>query len=309
MKTLLKNLCTLSAVIILWGVTASCEKAILDEDEENEVNSGSSSKAGETDSDAGNVTLRVSDFKIVPIEPLATRSMTDLTSYCTRLVFAVYQYGIKFDGCSQIQGESGYGEVTMSLPPGTYQLLVLAHSSVGGNPTVTDPENIKFTNALCYSDTFSFYGDLVVEEQPKTYDITLTRNVSCLHFTIQDEIPANVKFFKFYYTGGSGVLNAVTGYGASVNSKQEKLVDVSSCSTPLTFHLYTFLQKESAFLQLKVTALEEDQSTVVLERSFSDVPMKHCHLTEYSGNFFIPNHSFSLNADTDWGDAYYQYTF
>jgi hypothetical protein len=230
--------------------------------------------------------------------------MTDLTTYCTRLNYVIFKDGKKIESRSQLKGDTGYGEVSIPLVAGSYQLLVLAHSSTGGNPTITDPEKIQFTNALNYSDTFSFYGNLEVTSEAKTHDIVLTRNVSCLRFTVEDEFPENVKYMKFYYTGGSGVLNAVTGYGALVNSQQEKRVNIQGLSTPLTFNLYTFMQEDEGFLQLRVQALQADGETVVHERTFENVPMKYQKLTSYRGSFFYKNNGFSLTAETDWGDPY-----
>lgn len=291
---------------VLGGVTlASCEKAVLDDEEEQKTTKPS--EAGKK-----TVVLRVSGFRQVPFDDesrqavSATRAMTDLTTYCTRLVYVVYKDGKKVDSRSQMKGDSGFGEVSMSLMPDTYKLLILAHSAVDGNPTVSDPEKIQFTNALGFSDTFSFYGDMVVSNEAKTHEIILTRNVSCLRFTIKDDFPSEVKWMKFYYTGGSGVLNAVTGYGGAVNSQQEKKVDVTNRSTPLTFNIYTFLQQDEGHLQLTVKALKADETTVVVERTFENVPMKYRMVTEYTGYFFDSDNAFSLMADTDWGDPYYQ---
>ncbi len=307
MKKIIRLLGITISLLVLVTTMFSCEKGIPEEDDAAEVSK--TSKNGVTNKGEGNVTIRISDFKILPFDQGETRAATNLATYCSRLVFAVYQNGKKVEGLSQMKEDGGFGEVTMKLEPGTYKLLVLAHSSVGGNPTVSNPESIQFTNALCYSDTFSFYGNIEVTGEAKTYDITLNRNVSCLRFTIQDDFPEDVKCIKFYYTGGSGVLNAVTGFGANVNSKQEKTVTVSSLSTPLTFNLFTFLQEETGVLQLKVTAYKEDKTTVVLERSFKDIPMKHQCVTEYTGYFFSSESGFSLTAETDWGDPYYEYTY
>mgnify|MGYP002623841172 CR=1 FL=1 len=283
-------------------LVSSCEKAILDEEEQTtstQEQVDNTSKSGKA-----NIVLRVSNFILSDSEDSSTRSVVDLTTYCTRLNFVVYKDGEKVKGLSQKKEDGGFGEVTMSLDPGTYKLLVLAHSSVGGNPVVSDPEKIQFTNALGYSDTFSYYGDLEVTGEAKTHEVMLSRNVSCLRFIINDEFPSNVKYMKFFYTGGSGVLNAVTGYGGNVNSQQEKLVDISSYSTPLTFNLYTFLQQDEALLQLKVTALAEDKKTVIKERPFPDIRLKYRRFSEFEGTFFIDDNGFSISAETDWGEPY-----
>lgn len=293
MKT---NNCSLILLLAVMGAAmlSSCEKAILEEE-----------KAEKTP-DEGNVVLRIAGFRQVPFDTPATKAVVDLATYCTRLNFVVYKDGTKVESVSQKKEDSNFGEVTMSLSPGTYKILALAHSSTGGNPTLSDPEKIQFTNALGYSDTFSYYGDIEVGNERKAHDVLLNRNVSCLRFTVSDPAPADAEWMHFHYMGGSGVLNAVTGMGGTVNSKQEKWVNLKDYPTPLTFNLYTFLQQETANLQVTVKALAADKESVLLERTFTDVPMKHQMVTEYSGSFFDSGYGFGLKAETDWGEPYYQ---
>ena len=299
-----KNLIALLGVITMmtYGLS-SCEKAVFDEEGQTEK---SQSKSGKNEK--GNVTLRVSTFDIVPFDSEQTRSSVDITTYCSRLNFVVYKDGKKVDYRNQVKGNSGFGEVSMSLSAGTYQLLVVAHSSLD-NPTLSNAENIKFTNATGYTDTFSYYGELEVTNEAAVHDITLTRNVSCVRFTVADDFPDDVMYMSFYYKGGSGVLNAVTGYGGIVNSEQEKLVKITGYSTPLTFNLFTFLQSDEASLYLKVTALKSDKTTKVLEREFSNIPMKYQKVTEYTGSFFSHDTGLNLIADTDWGEPYYHFDY
>jgi hypothetical protein len=198
--------------------------------------------------------------------------------------------------------------VTLSLAEGTYKLLVVASSALD-NPTLSNPEKIQFSNKLGYTDTFSYYGDLTVTSEPTSHEISLNRNVSCLRFTINDEFPENVKYMKFYYTGGSGVLNAVTGYGGLVDSEQEKITNITGLTVPLTFNVYTFLQAEEALLQVTVTALESDNKTVVAERQFEDVPMKYQMITEYAGSFFNHDHGITFKVDTAWNEPYYHHDY
>lgn len=303
MKNNLLNLYGHLSLLVMVGLMmASCEKPLNDDEgEESKSNNGKES-----------VVLRVTEFKQVPFDDAnaranaPTRAMTDLTTYCTHLNFVVFKDGKKIDSKSQLKGDSGFGEVSFSLYPDTYNILVLAHSSTGGNPTLTNPESIQFTNNLGYSDTFSYYGELRVSAEENNHELVLTRNVSCLRFEVKDEFPAEVKYMKFSYTGGSGVLNAVTGYGGNVNSQQEKIVDISGLSTPLTFNIYTFLREEESVLQLTVEALKSNRSTVFLKREFKDIPMKYRMVTEYTGYFFDAENSFSIMAETDWGDPYYK---
>ena len=290
--------------IALGVAISSCEKPILDEDE------AQTSQQEQPKNEKGNVIIRVSDFRLVSADE-ATRGVVDITSYCTRLNYVIYKDGKKIDSRSQMQGDDGYGETTMSLEPGTYKLLVLAHSSSGGNPTLTDPENIQFTNKLGFSDTFYYYGDITVANQAQEHDVILTRASTMLRFNITDELPANLKYMQFYYTGGSGVLNAVTGYGGLVNSQQTVLLNVSSfvgAELP-PLKVYTFLQEDEARLEVTVTAMDADKNTIV-ERKFENVQMKRNMVTDYTGSFFDHHNdnTFTFKAETDW-EVYQQQTF
>lgn len=287
----------LMAFMLLAGLS-SCEKAIFDEEDiaTGQQDKNSDEKDGNTDN---YVTLRVTNFNLVPI----TRDAVDLTTYCTRLVFVVYKDGEKIAGKSQRKEDGNFGEVKFKLDPGiTYKLMVLAHSSIGGNPVVSDPENIQFTNALGYTDTFCYYGDLEVKSENTVHELTLTRASSLLNFTITDDIPEEVTHFYFYYTGGSGVLNAVTGYGGNVNSRQEKNVNIKGYSAPLPIRVYTFLREDEGYLDVKVSALNAD-SAPVLTREFKQIPMKRNTVTVYEGAFFAHDQGFEIKGETEWNDT------
>ena len=289
-------LAVVAALALSCGLT-SCEKAVFDED------TPVVEKPEEQTPEGANLTIRVSGNKVN--DEFVTRAMVDITTYCTRFNFVLYQDGKKIESRSQSQGDANFGEVSLTLATGTYKLLVLAHSSQNGNPSLSDPENIQFTNALGFSDTFYYYDDIVVTKDPKTHEILLKRATTRVKFVVNDEIPSNVKYFHFYYTGGSGVFNAVTGYGGTVDSRQERLVVVTD-ATPYTVPLYTFLQQDTGNMQLKVTAYTENpdnnNAVVVKERTFSDIPVEHHKETILEGDFFdhSSTNGFSFLAETDW---------
>ena len=194
-----------------------------------------------------------------------------------------------------------FGRVSFQLESGTYQLVVVGHSS-SSNPTMTNPAKIQFTNSTGYTDTFLYYGEVTVGEEAVDRQVSLDRIVVRCSFVLTDEaIPADVKKLQFYYTGGSGAFNAATGLG-SVASKQTVTFDVTS-GTQKQFDLYTFLHDLSDTIALKVTALDAS-GNVLYERDF-DVPMEQNHITWLSGAFFNGSGSSStsvtgVTVNTDW---------
>jgi hypothetical protein len=295
----MKNICSVFTAVLLIAVlamTTSCEKM--------NVSDISGKDSGEP-----NLVLNV----VTTGNEAMTRA--DGSTFWTHLNFVVYQNGKKVKGLNQVEGDDNYGKAELTLEEGTYQVLVLAHSS-DGNPTTTSAEKLQFTNAMGFTDTFYYYGSISVTNEQKTHNITLNRVTALLRFIINDDMPSNISNLKFYYTGGSGALNATTGFGC-VDSKQTVIIVVepSTMTKPYTFDLYTIPREPTANLNLTVTAYDETQ-TVVLERTFKNVEVQTNKITEFAGDFFTNtpienddpkeedkttgNDIFLISANTDW---------
>lgn len=296
MKTL-KIICLWIVALAVTGL-ASCEKALLDEDDTGRQE------------EQGNVVIRTSIYNIVPFND--TRAMQNIADYCSAISFVFYQEGSKVKSFTQKKSDEGFGQLTTTLAAGTYQLLILAHSCPFGNPTMSDPTAIKFTNTESgYSDTFYYYDDLVVTSDQNTYDLTLQRATSMVSITINDDsMPADVTKIRVYYEGESGVFNATTGWGGTTNSKQYVMYDVAGQSTPLTLNAYTFLRNDTGTLTVTLTAYDSHDATIA-EKVLKDVPMKNRMVTEYTGKLFASSNSdiqFNLQAETAW-EVYKQIEF
>ena len=288
------SLSAMFALLIVFAVFA-CEKAIISDENESGATKGN---------------LRVSVFQIekTPFASLfpgssqaTTRGAKAASEACTRLNFAVYdQGGLRLKQLNQTSDMADFGHASFQLEEGTYQLVVVGHSA-NGNPTMTNPAKIQFTNSTGYTDTFQCYGEVTIGEEAVDYQVSLDRIVALCRFVVTDDIPADVRKMQFYYTGGSGAFNAATGLG-SVASKQTVTVDVTDGSQK-QFDLYTFLHEQSDNIALKVTALDAS-GNVLYERDF-DVPMQQNHITWLSGAFFNGSGSSStsvtdVTVNTDW---------
>ena len=287
-KKLVISLSAVFALFVMCAVIAlmSCEKPIVADEDESGATKGN---------------LRVSVFQIEKT-PFASLTRAAVSEVCTRLNFAVYDTdGSRLKQINQTSGMADFGHASFQLEEGTYQLVVVGHSA-NGNPTMTNPAKIQFTNSTGYTDTFQCYGEVTIGEEAVDYQVSLDRIVARCSFVLTDEtIPSDVKKMQFYYTGGSGAFNAATGLG-SVASKQTVTVDVTDGSQK-QFDLYTFLHEPSDNIALKVTALDAS-GNVLYEREF-DVPMEQNHITWLSGAFFNGSSSSSttitnVTVNTDW---------
>ena len=308
--------------ILLLLLTAclltSCEKMSMEED-----------NAQGADGKKQNVVIRITDIN-AGWDGATSRTQVHISEVCSRLQFAVYQNGTRVKYDNQIVGDDDFGTFALKLEAGSYQLLALGHSGTN-NVTTTDPTKLQFTNpgsatGIGFTDTFYYYGDMTVSSDGAQVDISMKRATSMFRLKTADAKPANVKKFQFYYTGGSGALDATTGLGC-VNSKQSVFVSLGDTQTgqPLTFEMYTFLHQESGIVTFTVTAFD-DSDGVLYEKEFKASMKRNC-ITQYTGNFFtndggedpetpdIPTDptpsepSFDgVYVDPEWGDVF-EYTF
>ena len=288
--------------IALTLLVAACEKPILDEDVVlmNEAN----------------VILHMTQYEQEAFgnsgNRATTRTATDITELCSRLNIAIFDDdGTKVKTVAQKEGDASFGTVALTLAAGTYQLVVIAHNGEG-SATITSTEKVTFPNNKV-TDTFYYYGDLVVTSEVQSYDLTLTRAVAMFRMVLtDDEIPSSVAKFKFYYTGGSSTFSPSAGYGC-VNSKQTEIRTVADGVT--TFDIFTLPHTEEDVLtKLTVTALDANDN-IIKEKVFENVPVSRNQVTRYTGSFFgsggsgqTSDGTFRLTADPDW-DSVNGYTF
>lgn len=292
-----KNLISVGALCALIFVVAvvafsSCEKVVFSDDIE-----GTGDKNGN---------LRVSVFQI---EKTAFEAFTRAAASeaCTRLNFAVYNMdGSRVKQVNQTSDKAGFGTASFQLDEGNYLLVVLGHSA-SGNPTMTNPAKIQFTNATGFTDTFLYSAEITIGEEAVDMQVALDRIVSLCRVVITDDYPEGVAKMQFYYTGGSGAFDASTGYG-SVNSKQT--VTFSVADGQKQFDLYTFLHEDADNISLKVTAL--DASGNELKNREFDVQMERNHITWLTGAFFEGSGSASsitvtgVTVNTEWAGELHQ---
>ena len=279
----------------------ACEKPIMDD--------GKTS----TEQKDANIILHFTQYD----QEAFTRSATDITELCSRLNIAVFDAdGTKVKTVAQKEGDADYGTVALTLASGTYKLVVIAHNC-DGSATITSTEKVTFPNNKV-TDTFYYYGDLVVTDAKQSYDLTLTRAVAMFRLVLTDEsVPSNVAKLKFYYLGGSSTFSPKDGYGC-VASKQTEIRPVPADFVSGTaFEIYTLPHTEDDVLtKLTVTALDANDN-VVKERTFENIPITRNQVTRYTGSFFGSGGSgggsssdgtFHLTADPDW-DSVNGYTF
>lgn len=251
------------------------------------------------------LTLKISPFQKsnFDVNP-SSRAVVGINEVCSRIGFAVFDAtGKKVVSASQeVKSAASFGTLQADLNDGIYDIVIVAHST-GGNATLSKPDSIRFTDNKV-SDTFSYHERITIAG-PQTKEITLKRSVAMFRLHLEECIPQNIKYLKFYYSGGSSTLNAVTNLGR-VNSRQTELREVpeSAYTTPNNiFEIYTIPHTPDDVLKITITALAADGKTELDEKVFENVPVTQGQITTYKGAIFHTDNSGSGNDSGNGSDG------
>ena len=217
----------------------------------------------------------------------ASRGLVSVDKVCTRLGFAAFdEQGKKVASVNQDTNTgSCFGTFQADLNDGIYDIVIVGHST-NGNATIAKPDSIRFADNKL-TDTFAYHTQLTLSGN-LTKEITMQRSVTMFRLNLKEKIPTNVKQLKFYYTGGSSALNAVTNLGR-IQSRQTELRDVPAnayTSADNIFEIYTIPHTANDELKITITALAEDGKTELYEKVFENVPISQGKITTYKGTLF-----------------------
>ena len=269
-------------------LVASCEK----------MNLGG--RSDDADEGEANVVVRVMSFEQMPFSAATRAAVGDV---CNHLNFVVFdENGERVDQKNQELGDEGFGEGRFTLPLGNYRLAIVAHSS-DGNPSVnkrsaSKHESISFTNAKGFTDTFFASKALTVGDSAINLEMNLSRVVAKVRFINEDAIPAKADSIRIYYEGGSGSIDAQSGYG-NVKSKQTAWFDKSE-----TLEIYTIPWQNDAYLEATIGTFQGGDlltSTVI-----DSIPIRRNCITTCRGNIFdgkVTKVSFTITVDDSWNSA------
>lgn len=278
-----------SLLLMLVATLTSCEKFALDD-------SGTNSH----DANA-NVIIHAS---VAKNNSTGTRSGEEdeevegkpLEDYCSRLSIAIFDGEEKVKTLN-LKAEDGYDDIGINLDAGKYRMVAIGHNG-SGNCTISSPEKVKFYKNKI-TDTFFYYGTFNVIDGEDTDDyILLNRAVAQFKVHITDAtIPAEAHSIKFYYTGGSSTLDAVTGYGC-VQSRQTESFKLQEGKRD--YSVYTFPREENKGLKMTINILDADAQSIK-EYSKEGVPVKRNNITQT--NISIKDHTISDPDQKEDGDS------
>lgn len=242
------------------------------------------------------VTFSIHAFEMQPFADKDVRNTPNKP--VSRIDLGIFdQQGNKIQKMNQVSTDEDFARPVIKLAPGTYQMVVIAHSGTGV-ATITSPSQVTFPNNKV-TDTFAKVVKFTVGDQPQSVEITLARAVAMVRFVFTDEtMPKELEQVKFYYTGASSTLNPSTGFG-SKKSRQSQVIKITDAQKDSEgnsiFEVYTFPHDISGELSMTVTPMDKNEHAITSEITLT-VPIKLNHITECRGELMEGSSTFLNNA-------------
>lgn len=202
----------------------------------------------------------------------------------TLMSLVIYRDGVRVNYVNQKNDAPDFGTMTVDLDPGTYKLVVLAHSGTR-SPTTTNINKISFSAPL--TDVFSYCGEITVTAESSTINVKLTRAVAKVQLNITDEIPAEASMINFSFKGAALTLDAETQKG--IVSSTRRNVEMEMVDGTSNYAIYTFVSdKDTQKLDMDVSVYKNTDSNpeVLASKSFENVPVEIRKVTNINKGMF-----------------------
>ena len=282
-------------LIVAAFLCAACEKYVAEE--------GTQSESKVVD---GNLVVKAECVVTRAGETEEGQEALPLKDRFTRMTMVLYQNDVRVDYVNQDNLDKDFGTMSVDLDPGTYQLVVLAHSGQR-SPTTTNCHKISFSAPL--TDVFSYYGDVVVGKEVNKVTVQLTRAVAKIQLTVTGEIPAGVSFFNYIYKGASVSFDPATQKGVASTTRRN--VEVEKVDGVKTFELYTFVSSDDQTVDWDFAGYSSEKE-VLGSKKISNIPVALRNVTKIESKVFDgviegPT-DISVTVDDTW-DGVINYTF
>ena len=264
------------------------------------------------DNGTAKVHVRVNDFTISQ-EEIGTKSSTDVADYsgvkAITLAFYKTSDGTEQYKTTQMRADATtyttFGEFDLSLPMGSYTMVVLGYGLNDGEPaiTLTSPTSATFGDNPA-RETFA-YTQAVNITNTDDVDIsaTLNRIVSKLKIHSTDGCTENAVNVRTTLSAGGKAFNPTTGLATSNTGFVNTLPIQSAVGNSTNSITYLFLATDEQTVNVTIDVLDADGNSIS-HKEVSGVPFKRNRMTVLTGSLYSSGSNGSFQVETDWLDDF-----
>lgn len=257
------------------------------------------------------VRLHVNNFNVSQEEFPELRSASDVADYSgvKAITLAFYTAdGTEQYKVTQMRADATtyttFGEFDLSLPMGSYTMVVLGYGLNDGEPaiTLTGPTSATFGDYPARETFVATQAVSITNTDALELNATLNRVVAKLKVLSTDGRTANANSVRITTSGGSKAFNPSTGL-ATTNTGFSNTVNITSTAVgsvagPVS---YLFLATDEQTVNVTIDVLDENNQTIS-HKVVNNVPLQRNRMTKLVGSIFTAsgNGSFQVEVETEW---------
>lgn len=202
------------------------------------------------------------------------------------------------------EGET-FGQFTLSLPMGSYTMVVLAYGKNGDDDLVlTSSTEAAYTGSHTRETFATTQAVNINSTNSVNLSATLNRIIAKLQVVSTDGRAANATNVRMSFAAGGKSFNPTTGL-ATIDTGFVNTVGISASAGSTSSAIsYLFLATDEQTMDVTIETLDED-GAVLFSKTVDSVPFKRNRVTRLSGAMYT-NSSVSggFQIETAWEEQY-----
>lgn len=254
------------------------------------------------------VTVRVTDFSVSQDEFPGTRTTTAPASYegIDAITLAFYtEDGTEQYKTTQLKSNlpSGktFGEIELSLPIGSYTMVVIGRGHFSGDVFTLESPASAFYDCEHVRETFTCTQDVKIGNcDPVELSATLNRIVAQVAVVSTDTKTANVARIRTTFSAGGKRFSPTTGLALDNTGFSNTVYGEGNTGETTSALNFLFLASDEQIMDVTIETLDAD-GAVLFSKTVNDVPLRRNRVTTLTGAMYSPaaaTATFMLS--TDW---------
>ena len=258
------------------------------------------------------VTVRVSDFSMSQEDFPATRATQAAADYSDvkALTLAFYQGSTEVYKVTQLKDDTStfttFGEFSLSLPFGSYTMVVLGYYLSTNEPaiTLTSPTTATFGDYPARETFVATNTVNVTNSNALNISATLNRIVSKLQVVSSDVRTAAATKVRMSFAAGGKSFNPTTGLATSDGGFSNAVTISTNVGAISRSNTFLFLASNVQNMDVTIQTLDADDN-VLFSKTVQNVPFQRNRVTKLTGAIYTNSSvSGAFQLETNWADQY-----
>lgn len=222
----------------------------------------------------------------------------EIQDFCTTIEYIVYKDNIVTTPVRQIQytsDDDDFGTIYDELPAGSYQIVLLAHSSL----ELTQTEGVLTFNEV--SDTFCHLEEIDIETGMEINEfITLRRAVGGIEFMSSSAVPDNIKSVTLEIAGYPNSYKPIADEGMQKTTATTLTFPIKAEDAgkeEMSHIIFAFIPPNEGALSITFKAIDNEEN-LLREFTIEEIkPIKN-KIIRYTGNLYygtLPGETLTLS--------------